>query len=75
MIIPATTATTQPIAYSGGQESTSGPNFGASLQATLVQLQATTPGTAAMMGPAAGKHQGQDGSGPSFPSLSGAPTV
>ncbi|MDD2876228.1 MAG: hypothetical protein PHT60_03260 [Acidiphilium sp.] len=44
MILPINASASQPVAYSGGQASTSKPSFGASLQATLAQLQATNHG-------------------------------
>lgn len=47
MIQPVTAAAAPPIAYSGGTPSTAKPSFGASLQATLAQLQATNQGITA----------------------------
>lgn len=44
MIIPASSATAMPVAYSGGTPSTSQPAFGAALNARLAELQAVAPG-------------------------------
>lgn len=52
MIVPTASTAAKitsagPVAYAGGQASTAKPSFGASLQATLAQLQATNQGVTA----------------------------
>lgn len=54
MIIPAANLAAAPVAYAGGQPSTARPGFGATLQATLAQLQATNQGVTSG---AAGHHK------------------
>ncbi|MGC9270079.1 hypothetical protein [Acidiphilium sp.] len=56
MIIPINASASQPIAYSGGQASSAKPSFGAALQATLAQLQATNHGVTSNTGT---HHHGQ----------------
>jgi hypothetical protein len=47
MILPINASASKPVAYAGGQAPTAQPSFGASLQASLAQLQATNHGLTA----------------------------
>lgn len=55
MIVNPLAGADQPIAYSGGAASTAAPSFGASLQGVLAKIQATSTGTATLLGALGGQ--------------------
>ena len=56
MILPSQAAGSQPVAYSGGQKSSTQPGFGAALTAMLVQMQATAPAPSGLSAQSAHHH-------------------